>query len=126
MHDILKEAIEVGQLCTADFQGTVYVYTPEAYEEENYIAQRIQEMAAMKPLPMKTHVQLFLDRWQDSCHFELADKQSEAVEKSLGSGMTVITGGPGTGKTDHHPPGRTGRAAHPPLCADRAGRQTPG
>ena len=99
LHDILKEAIEVGQLCTADFQGTGYVYTPEAYEEENYIARRIQDMAAMKPLPMKTHVQLFLDRWQDSCHFELADKQREAVEKSLESGMTVITGGPGTGKT---------------------------
>lgn len=99
LHDILKEAIEVGQLCTADFQGTVYVYTPEAYEEENYIARRIQDMAAMKPLPMKTYVQLFLDRWQDSCHFELADKQREAVEKSLESGMTVITGGPGTGKT---------------------------
>lgn len=99
LHDILKEAIEVGQLCTADFQGTVYVYTPEAYEEENYIARRIRDMAAMKPLPMKTHVQLFLDRWQDSCHFELADKQREAVEKSLESGMTVITGGPGTGKT---------------------------
>lgn len=99
LHDILKEAIEVGQLCTADFQGTVYVYTPEAYEEENYIARRIQDMVAMKPLPMKTHVQLFLDRWQDSCHFELADKQREAVEKSLESGMTVITGGPGTGKT---------------------------
>lgn len=99
LHDILKEAIEVGQLCTADFQGIVYVYTPEAYEEENYIARRIQDMAAMKPLAMKTHVQLFLDRWQDSCHFELADKQREAVEKSLESGMTVITGGPGTGKT---------------------------
>lgn len=99
LHDILKEAIEVGQLCTADFQGTVYVYMPEAYEEENYIARRIQDMAAMKPLAMKTHVQLFLDRWQDSCHFELADKQREAVEKSLESGMTVITGGPGTGKT---------------------------
>ena len=89
----------MGQLCTADFQGTVHVYTPEAYEEENYIARRIQDMAAMKPLAMKTHVQLFLDRWQDSCHFELADKQREAVEKSLESGMTVITGGPGTGKT---------------------------
>lgn len=99
LHDILKKAIEVGQLCTADFQGIVYVYTPEAYEEENYIARRIQDMAAMKPLAMKTHVQLFLDRWQDSCHFELADKQREAVEKSLESGMTVITGGPGTGKT---------------------------
>lgn len=99
LHDILREAIEVGQLCTADFEGTLYVYTPEAYEEEEYIAGRIGEMGNMKPLPMKTHVQLFLDRWQDGRHFELADKQREAVEKSLQSGMTVITGGPGTGKT---------------------------
>ena len=99
LHDILQDTVDMGQLRTADFEGTVYVYTPEAYEEEEAIAGRIREMAAMKPLSMKTHVQLFLDRWQDSCHFELADKQREAVEKSLQSGMTVITGGPGTGKT---------------------------
>ena len=99
LHDILQDTVDMGQLRTADFEGTVYVYTPEAYEEEEAIADRIREMAAMKPLSMKTHVQLFLDRWQDSCHFELADKQREAVEKSLQSGMTVITGGPGTGKT---------------------------
>ena len=99
LHDILLDTVDMGQLRTADFEGTVYVYTPEAYEEEEYIADRIREMAAMKPLSMKTHVQLFLDRWQDSCHFELADKQREAVEKSLQSGITVITGGPGTGKT---------------------------
>ncbi|WP_444309732.1 SF1B family DNA helicase RecD2 [Megasphaera sp.] len=99
LHDILREAIEVGQLCTADFEGTLYVYTPEAYEEEEYIAGRIGEMGNMKPLPMQTYVQLFLDRWQDARHFELADKQREAVEKSLQSGLTVITGGPGTGKT---------------------------
>lgn len=99
LHDILQDTVDMGQLRTADFEGTVYVYTPEAYEEEEAIAGRIREMAAMKPLSLKTHVQLFLDRWQDSCHFELADKQREAVEKSLQSGMTVITGGPGTGKT---------------------------
>ena len=79
LHDILQDTVDMGQLRTADFEGTVYVYTPEAYEEEEYIADRIREMAAMKPLSMKTHVQLFLDRWQDSCHFELADKQREAV-----------------------------------------------
>lgn len=99
LHDILQDTVDMGQLRTADFEGTVYVYTPEAYEKEESIANRIREMAAMKPLAVKTHVQLFLDRWQDSCHFELADKQREAVEKSLQSGMTVITGGPGTGKT---------------------------
>lgn len=77
LHDILQDTVDMGQLRTADFEGTVYVYTPEAYEEEESIANRIREMAAMKPLAVKTHVQLFLDRWQDSCHFELADKQRE-------------------------------------------------
>ena len=123
LHDILREAIEVGQLCTADFEGTLYVYTPEAYEEEEYIAGRIGEMGNMKPLPMKTHVQLFLDRWQDARHFELADKQREAVEKSLQSGMTVITGGPGTGG---QAPGRNDAAQgqdHPPPARSRRPRR---
>lgn len=99
VHDALGEAIDSRQLCTADYGGTTYVYTPEACEEEEYTAQRILDMVHMKPLTVRTHVQLFLDRWQDSCHFVLADKQREAVEQSLQTGMLVITGGPGTGKT---------------------------
>lgn len=99
LQDILNQIIALGQLCTSDYGGTTYVYTPEAYEEEEYVAERIRDMAHMKPLKMHIHVELFLDRWQDSCHFELADKQRQAVEHSLSTGMLVITGGPGTGKT---------------------------
>ena len=47
----------------------------------------------------RIHVELFIDRWQDACRFSLAAKQREAVSRSLESGMLVITGGPGTGKT---------------------------
>lgn len=99
LRDILNQTIEMGQLYTSDYGGTTYVYTPEAYEEESYIAERIRDMAQMKPLKIRTHLSLFLDRWQDTCQFELADKQRQAVEKSLSTGMLVITGGPGTGKT---------------------------
>lgn len=51
--------------------------------------------------PLKTHLSpaYFLDSWQEEQHFELAQKQREAVEQSLQSGLLVITGGPGTGKT---------------------------
>lgn len=99
LHDMLQEAIAMGQLDTAAYQGNTLVYTPQSYEEEVCIAERIRDMIAMKQPKPRTHVELFLDRWQDSCHFSLADKQREAVEKSLQSGMLVITGGPGTGKT---------------------------
>jgi exodeoxyribonuclease V alpha subunit len=99
LRDILEQTVTAGQLCTSDYGGVTYVYTPEAYEEEDYIAGRIRDMAQMKPLKMHSHVSLFLDRWQDSCQFELAEKQRQAVEQSLQTGMLVITGGPGTGKT---------------------------
>lgn len=99
VHDALREAQEMGQIETTAYQDVNYVYTIDGYDQETGIAERILEMVQMKPLRMKTHVQLFLDRWQDSRNFQLAEKQREAVEQSLQSGMLVITGGPGTGKT---------------------------
>ncbi len=99
LHDALAEAIRMGQLETAEYQGQTYVYTPKAYIEEDSIAKRIRDMLKQRFPKVRTHVELFLDRWQDSCQFSLADKQREAVYQSLQSGMLVITGGPGTGKT---------------------------
>lgn len=99
LRDVLRDAVRMGQLCADDFSGETYVYTPQAYEEERGVAERIREMAAYKPPKLRRHAELFLDRWQDSCHFQLAERQREAVSKSLQSGMLVITGGPGTGKT---------------------------
>lgn len=99
LRDVLNEAIGMGQLCADDYGGETYVYTPQAYEEERGIAERIREMASYTPPKPRRHVELFLDRWQDSCQFQLAEGQREAVCQSLQSGMLVITGGPGTGKT---------------------------
>ena len=99
VHDALQEAANMRQIEVETYQGVNYVYTLDAYDQETGIAERILDMVRMKPLRMKTHVQLFLDRWQDSRQFQLAEKQREAVEQSLQSGMLVITGGPGTGKT---------------------------
>ena len=99
LRDVLNEAIGMGQLCADDYGGEAYVYTPQAYEEERGIAERIREMASYTPPKPRRHVELFLDRWQESCQFQLAEGQREAVSQSLQSGMLVITGGPGTGKT---------------------------
>lgn len=99
LRDVLNEAIGMGQLCADDYGGGTYVYTPQAYEEERGIAERIREMASYTPPKPRRHVELFLDRWQESCQFQLAEGQREAVCQSLQSGMLVITGGPGTGKT---------------------------
>lgn len=99
LRDVLTEALAMGQLCADDYGGETYVYTLQAYEEERGVAERIREMAAYTPPKTRRHVELFLDRWQESCQFQLAEGQREAVSQSLQSGMLVITGGPGTGKT---------------------------
>lgn len=99
LRDVLTEALAMGQLCADDYGGETYVYTLQAYEEERGVAERIREMAACTPPKPRRHVELFLDRWQESCQFQLAEGQREAVSQSLQSGMLVITGGPGTGKT---------------------------
>lgn len=99
LRDVLRDALSMGELYADDYGGETYVYTPQAYEEERAVAERIREMTAYTPPKVRRHVELFLDRWQDSCHFQLADKQREAVVQSLQSGLLVITGGPGTGKT---------------------------
>lgn len=99
LRDVLTEALAMGQLCADDYGRETYVYTLQAYEEERGVAERIREMAAYTPPKPRRHVELFLDRWQESCQFQLAEGQREAVSQSLQSGMLVITGGPGTGKT---------------------------
>ncbi len=99
LSEVLDEAILSGFLVAEDYGGETYVYTAEAYEAELRVAVRIREMAAMNPPQMHTHIQLFLDRREETARFRLADKQREAVEQSLQSGFSVITGGPGTGKT---------------------------
>ena len=68
--NILEEALDIGQLISADYGSGTYVYIPEMYDEECDIARRIQYMSEMKPLSIHTpKFQLFLDRWQDICHF---------------------------------------------------------
>ncbi|MCI1822191.1 MAG: ATP-dependent RecD-like DNA helicase [Megasphaera sp.] len=99
LREILNNSIQMGQLITSYYGGVTYVYTEEAYTEEVEAARHIIEMTEMAPLQTTSHVALFLERWQQDCKFKLADEQIQAVEQSLETGIMVITGGPGTGKT---------------------------
>ena len=114
LSEVLDEAILSGFLVAEDYGGETYVYTAEAYEAELRVAARIREMAAMNPPQMHTHIQLFLDRREETARFHLADKQREAVEQSFRYYRRSRYG-----ENDccpyHHCPGRTGRSCHSSL-----------
>ena len=79
--------------------GKVAVYLPSLYYSEQQVAGKIyQLMAYATPTKLKD-VAYFLDAFEKKRGILLADKQKEAIEASLNSGVFVVTGGPGTGKT---------------------------
>lgn len=76
------------------------VYLPEFHEAETTVAQRLHHMQEKmaKPLLKPEHLQDKI-RSMKGLHFELTEGQIKAIEASLINQISIITGGPGTGKT---------------------------
>lgn len=74
------------------------VYSKRLYEQEKYIAYKLVELANKQLRPVKD-VDKILQKLQKENGIIYAEKQVQAVRKSLANNVSVITGGPGTGKT---------------------------
>ena len=74
------------------------VYLPQLYEAECYIRQRLLA-AAEASYGRQRGLQKMLQLAQAECGIEYSQQQNEAIEASVDSGLLLLTGGPGTGKT---------------------------
>lgn len=75
------------------------IYLPPLASAERCAAEALQSRL-QRPLPaLKAETSEVLDRFEAAAGVSLAPKQREAVEAASRSGLIVITGGPGTGKT---------------------------
>lgn len=75
------------------------IYSPAFYASEKSVARKlylISGFGRMKPLDITEEEMAEIE---ERCNIKLAPKQKEALEKAASSGVLVITGGPGTGKT---------------------------
>lgn len=78
------------------------IYLSRYYFMENKIVELLKKLIneSKEPLCTKTDVQHFLDKhYGDKSSIKLATKQKEAVFMALFNGVSILTGGPGTGKT---------------------------
>ncbi len=76
------------------------VFLPELYHAERAVAERMHALTAVRKHPV-SQMEL-LDRIADSereSGREFSPRQAEAIMKSISGSVTIITGGPGTGKT---------------------------
>lgn len=95
-----EHQLKVRQLVLEAEENEKCYYAKSLYYDESYVAQRIRMMTSYGPVDL-TGVDL--NRWvNDYCRQEdihLSDEQAAAVITVLTSRFSVLTGGPGCGKT---------------------------
>lgn len=75
------------------------IYLAPFYYAECGVAERLLRLARPLILPGAADPETLLEEVQKASRLRLASEQVEAVSTALRFGVTVITGGPGTGKT---------------------------
>ena len=75
-----------------------HYYLQEIFSNESYIAERVVDLSTKDNKKIKD-INKYLEKLEKKYKIEYNDKQKEAIIESLESNITIITGGPGTGKT---------------------------
>lgn len=96
---ILTHGLVAQMLPGEDGEQIVAVYMPQTYRAENEVARRLREMIDAMPGSMATDLCVQIDELERMEGVTFHPQQRQAIETAVKSGMTVITGGPGTGKT---------------------------
>lgn len=103
VEEALESLIASGALRTYKTDETVdaeeYVFLSYIDDCEQYIADRLKELSAFRPVTSGPPFEGFIDELNFETGFDLNDVQISAVKSAIDNSFSVITGGPGTGKT---------------------------
>lgn len=100
---LLNNDLVADRAVTADGEQIEAIYLPMFYLCETRVAQRLHALEGA-PSPIKNEVRnlnwdKFLAGLSKKSQLQLSAQQQEAVRASLTNKISVLTGGPGTGKT---------------------------
>ncbi|MEE0969839.1 MAG: ATP-dependent RecD-like DNA helicase [Clostridia bacterium] len=88
-----------GRVRYSVFDGVTYVYTKESYDAESFIANKLTVIDNLCPRIDYEDIEKFIDREESRSSIKYAKLQRQAITEALESGVMILTGGPGTGKT---------------------------
>ena len=80
-------------------EGSEWVYLENFYKVEQEIALRLVRLDNAPNMKKIEHIENALKKVETKSNIELSEKQKEAVKSINQNNVTIITGGPGTGKT---------------------------
>ena len=95
----LAGLLEEGDLVEAGPEEDHWLYSPRMAEAETRLADNLLRLARThRPLPTRS-LDLAVEAGADDAGVQLTEAQELALRSCLEKGLTIITGGPGTGKT---------------------------
>ena len=95
----ISELIKMGRFKYVMHGEVRMIYLSEAYDEEKYIAEKLLLLDKMCVSVDLQDVDRFIEREEAKSGMQYAYLQKQAISDALRYGVTVLTGGPGTGKT---------------------------
>lgn len=90
--------LEVDRLVRDVLTGIRVIYLPQLYEAETYCKERLLEYAAME-FPEPHGLDSKVRRVAAESGIQYSREQELAIRQAATSGLLLVTGGPGTGKT---------------------------
>ena len=97
--DALVRIILEGNLSNYICDGTEYVMTPKVAEDEDTVARRLSALSDEMIRFTLSDVSSLIQKVEVSLGIDFAPLQREAIFAAASSGVMILTGGPGTGKT---------------------------
>ncbi len=82
-----------------DNNGEERIYLSDLYDAEKYVSQKLLQIAKMEGEKLSDTTLQLISRAEKEQGITLEELQKSAVVCALSNGASVITGGPGTGKT---------------------------
>lgn len=95
----IEQFLDAGELSEYSEGDDLFVMTNEVAEDEDYISKRLSEMIGGIARFSRDDIALMIESMEHTADIRYAELQRAALYCAMESGVTVITGGPGTGKT---------------------------
>ncbi len=95
----IVELVATGALRHRDADGKTYLYKKSYFDAERYVARKMKLLASLCPRIDVEDARRLILQVENASGITYAALQRQAILTALASGIMVLTGGPGTGKT---------------------------
>lgn len=96
--NFIESLLEQGALYSTYYEDILYIYPPEMYVSEVESVHYTKDFL-LEADPISLDIPSFIEKFEADNHITFGDAQKEAIQLSFFEKFSLITGGPGTGKT---------------------------